>query len=93
MSLIYKTISKNKNIIKEKVKPLLISQKSKNVIHSENLINILKEVLIYFNLTNTQWKIIVGIGDTDRSSMIDFDLFINLATNSAKKATSHPKLS
>jgi len=93
VSLIYKSISKNKNIIKEKVKPLLIWKKSKNVIHSENLIQILKEILIYFNLTNTQWKIIVAIGDTDKSSFIDFDLFMNLATNSAKITASHPKLS
>ena len=91
VSMIYKAITKNKKIIREKVKPMLITEKTRHVIQADNLIAILKEVLGNFNINNTQWKIIVAIGDRDRTSMIDFDLFINVVESSAKQASSHPR--
>jgi hypothetical protein len=91
IAMIYKAITKNKKIIREKVKNMLIIEKTRHMIQADNLIGVLKEILGNFRMNNTQWKIIVAIGDKDRSSMIDFDLFMNIVEASAKKASGHPK--
>lgn len=91
-SNIYQAITKNKKIIKEKVKDMLLKQGKSLVIHSENLITILKEVLDRFKMSNTHWKLIVSIADREKNAMIDFGLFMNLIEASTKQATSHPKV-
>ncbi len=90
INLIYQAISKNKKIIKENAKPFLMKQNQSIVILADNLINIIKEVT-NFKISNTQWRMIVGIADRERNSMINFDLFLSLITNSSKLSSSHPK--
>ena len=92
ISEIYKSITKNKKVIREKAKDMLIKQASGIVINAQNLINILKDVLPIISLNNTQWKMIVNIADKDKSSMIDFELFLNLVFKSTKQFISHPKI-
>ena len=58
---IFKLISKNKKLIKEKFKIFSIAP-SCLLIHSNDLISILKESLYNINLTDGQWKLIINIG-------------------------------
>jgi len=94
ISTLHSLISRNKKIIKSKAKEMLMKGPlGSQVINAENLISILKEVFQgKINLHNTQWKIVVSIADRDRSSMIDFDLFMNLVEKSTKQHLSHPKI-
>jgi hypothetical protein len=85
-------ISKNKKIIREKINEMLISQgKQQAVIHCDNLISVLREILQSVQMSNTQWKILVSIADVEKNSFIDFNLFMRLVETSAKQSTSHPK--
>ena len=55
------------------------------IIHEDNLIKVLKDFYPYFKLTNTQWKMIVEIGDKDTQGFINFDTFIKLVENCARR--------
>ena len=59
-------------------------------IHSNNLIDILKNVLGKIRLSQTQWKMIVSLGKKDKSDLIDFDAFIKVIDATSKKENSHP---
>ena len=75
---IFKLISKNKKLIKEKFKIFSIAP-SCLLIHSNDLISILKESLYNINLTDGQWKLIINIGKkNDNSEFIDFKTFITI---------------
>jgi hypothetical protein len=54
-------ISKNKKLIKEKFKIFSIAP-TRLLIHSNDLISILKESLYNINLTDGQWELIINIG-------------------------------
>ena len=78
---IYKSIAKNRRIISQKVKLVAFG----SFIHEDNLIQILKEVFPKYKFNNTQWKMIVEIGNKDTKGFINYDTFIMLVDNCAKR--------
>jgi hypothetical protein len=84
-------ITKNKKILLDKAKPMLLKQGTYRFINADNLISLLKDILFGVKLSNTQWKIIVSMADRQKNSMIDMDLFISLVEQSTKQSTSHPR--
>ena len=86
---IFKLIARNKKLIRDKVRLYTIRSNSM-LIHANNLIDILKSVLGKVRLSYTQWKMIVSLGDKDKSGFIDFDDFINVIEATSKMEKSHP---
>ena len=80
---IFKLICKNRKLIKEKFKLFSVAP-SCLLIHSNDLINILKEILYNINLSIDQWKIIVNIGKKSKSEFIDFKTFITVIEYASK---------
>ena len=62
------------------------------LIKEADLIYILKDVLGKIKLSQTQWKMIVSIGDLDKTKIIDFNSFINIIESSAKLGLKHPSI-
>jgi len=89
---VYKLISKNKKIIKENAKKFSINNYNNNTlfVRNDNMINILKNILVNVNLSYTQWNMIVSLGDRDKSGFIDVDTFIKVIDANAKVSNSHP---
>ena len=86
---IYRIIAKNRKIIKDKAKLFTIEPNSM-LIKASDLIYVLKSILTKIKLSQTQWKMIVSIGDKDKSGIIDFNTFISVIDTTAKMGTSHP---
>ena len=86
---IYKLISKNRKIIRDKVKIFALDPNTM-LIKESDLIYILKDILRKIKLSQTQWKMIVSIGDIDKSKIIDFKTFINVVESTAKVGLKHP---
>ena len=86
---IYKLIARNKKLIRDKVKLFTVGSHIM-LIHANNLIDILKNVLGKIRLSHTQWKMIVSLGDKDKSGLIDFDAFIKIIEATSKMEKSHP---
>ena len=78
---IYKNIYKNRKMISLRAKNVCFG----SFIHVDSLINILKENLPNYKLTNAQWKIIVEVGTKDNKGFIDFDNFMNVVDNCVQK--------
>ena len=78
---IYKNIYKNRKMISLRAKNVCFG----SFIQVDTLINILKENLPNFKLTNTQWKIIVEVGTKNNKGFIDFDSFMNVVDNCVQK--------
>ena len=91
---IYKLISKNKKIIRENARKFSIAgiNNGNLFVMNNNMINVLKNVLVHVNLSYTQWNMIVSLGDRDKSGFIDVDTFIKVIDANAKVANSHPVL-
>ena len=88
---IYKMISKNRKLIRDKVKIFAYDPDSM-LIKENDLIYILKDVLGKIKLSQTQWKMIVSIGDLDKSKIIDFKTFINVIDTMAQIGQKHPRI-
>ena len=86
---IYKLIARNKRLIRDKVKLFTVGS-NVMLINASNLIDILKNVLGKLRLSLTQWKMIVSLGDKDKSGLIDFDAFIKIVEATSKMEKSHP---
>ena len=86
---IYKLIARNKKLIRDKVKLFTVGSNIM-LIHANNLIDILKNVLGKIRLSHTQWKMIVSLGDKDKSGLIDFEAFIKIIEATSKMEKSHP---
>ena len=86
---IYKLIARNKKLIRDKVKLFTVGS-NVMLINANNLIDILKNVLGKLRLSQTQWKMIVSLGDKDKSGLIDFDAFIKIVEATSKMERSHP---
>ena len=86
---IYKLIARNKKLIRDKVKLFTVGS-NVMLINANNLIDILKNVLGKLRLSLTQWKMIVSLGDKDKSGLIDFDAFIKIVEATSKMERSHP---
>ena len=78
---IYKDIYKNRKMISLRAKNLGFG----SIIQEDILINILKENLSNYKLSNTQWKIIVEIGTKETKGFINFDYFLNIIESCVKK--------
>ena len=78
---IYKDIHKNRKMISLRAKNLGFG----SIIQEDILINILKENLSNYKLSNTQWKIIVEIGTKETKGFINFDYFLNIIESCVKK--------
>ena len=85
---IYKAISKNRKIIWDKIK---VISGNNVLVQEDNLIKILKDVFPTYRLSNTQWKMIVEIGDIDNRSFINFENFIKLVEHSTNRENSIPR--
>ena len=85
---IYKAISKNRKIIWDKIK---VISGNNVLVQEDNLIKILKDVFPTYRLSNTQWKMIVEIGDVDNRSFINFENFIKLVEHSTNRENSIPR--
>jgi Ca2+-binding EF-hand superfamily protein len=81
---IYKAIAKNRKIIWDRVKDVSISGRNGLVLEN-NLIQVLKEIFPQFNLTNTQWRMIVDIGDKNSDNFVNFDVFIKLVEHCSNR--------
>ena len=81
---IYKDISRSRKLILQEIKDTAFGPNS-TIIHEDNLIKVLKNMFPYFQLTNTQWRMIVEIGDKDTQGFINFDTFIKLVENCARR--------
>ena len=77
---IYKNIYKNRKIISLRAKNVSFG----SFIKEDTLINILKENLPSYKLTNNQWKIIAQIGTKDTKGFINFDHFMNIIEGFSK---------
>ena len=88
---IYKLISKNKKAIKDKVKLYTIRTSDNLLIQENYLIDILINVLGKIRISYPQWKMIVGLGDTERNGIIDFNAFMKVIDSYAQIKNSHPK--
>ena len=86
---IYKLIARNKKLIRDKVRLFTVGS-NVMLINASNLIDILKNVLGKLRLSQTQWKMIVSLGDKDKSGLIDFDAFIKIVEATSKMERSHP---
>ena len=86
---IYKLIARNKKLIRDKVRLFTVGSNVMKI-HAINLIDILKNVLGKIRLSDTQWKMIVSLGDKDKSGLIDFDAFIKIIEATSKMERSHP---
>ena len=87
---IYKVISKNEKIIREKVKENSISD-IYTIIHADNLIKILKEIFSKIHLSHTQWRMIVSIGEEIGLGLINFETFIKIVKMSSRISNSQMK--
>ena len=81
---IYKDISRNRKLIQQEIKETAFGPNS-TIIHEDNLIKVLKNMFPYFQLTNTQWRMIVEIGDKDTQGFVNFETFIKLVENCARR--------
>ena len=93
ISNIYQMLYKNRKEIKQimKDKNYLIKFGDVDFVHSANFINILKDILPNINLSQTQWKMLVNIAQTERiDDLIDLKEFFKLIECSAKNMSSHP---
>ena len=93
VATIYKLLYKNRKEIKQimKDKNYLIKFNDVDFVHSANFINILKDVFPDLTLSQTQWKMLVNIAQTERiDDLINLKDFFNLIEFSVKNMNNHP---
>ena len=93
VATIYKLLYKNRKEIKQimKDKNYLIKFNDVDFVHSANFINILKDVFPDLTLSQTQWKMLVNIAQTERiDDLVNLKDFFNLIEFSAKNMINHP---
>lgn len=91
ISEIFRLISKNKKVIRDKVKLYTIRTSDDLFIQENHLIDILINVLGKRRISYLQWKMITGLGDTKRNGIIDFRVFIKAIESYANVKNSHQK--
>ena len=93
ISFIYKFINRNRKLIKEKIKKcnFMLTGDGIQLIHSDNLISILKDVIPGLKLSQTQWKMIVNVAQNERTDgLININDFFKLLEIFSKNMASHP---
>ena len=91
ISDIYKLIAKNSKLIKEKAKENNFTEEC-NLIQTDDLIQILKDIFPRILLTPTQWKMIASIGEGNKDGLVDLDIFLKIIKLSSKISKSHLKI-
>ena len=92
ISIIYRMINKNRKMIKEKLKDkhYLLTGNYNELVQTNNLIEVLKEVLPKYRLSNTQWKMIAGVAKSENiEGLINITNFFRLMEITAKNLVSH----
>ena len=70
-----------------------VINENENFIHSENLINILRDLIPNHKLSQVQWKMIVNIAQNENyNNLIDIEKFFRIIEITAKNMMSQPKL-
>ena len=93
VTVIYKFINKNRKFIKQKIKEnnYYIGANGAELVHSGNLISVLKDILPNLKISQTQWKMIVNIAQKDRvDDFIDINEFFRLLEITSVNMVSHP---
>ena len=93
VSFLYKFINKNRKLIREKISKCNFILKGDGVqlIHSDNLINILKDTIPGLQLSRTQWKMIVNLSQNERTDgLIDINDFFKILEITSNNMASHP---
>ena len=89
---IYGEIMRNRKMLKDKAKRYFFNDGSGcSMIQCDNLIAALKEVLPRVSLSSTQWKMMVLVGDKNRSGMVDYEMFMKIVETSAKRSVGQPR--
>ena len=86
-----KNFNELKNYWYEKVKENSVTGNS-IIIHADNLIKVLKEVLPRINLSHTQWRMIVSLGEELGVGLINYETFIKIVKISSKISKSQMKI-
>ena len=95
VTVIYKFINKNRKYIKQRIKDdnYLIGTSGVELVHSGNLITILKDLLPNLRISQTQWKMIVNIAQKERvDELIDINEFFRLLEITSMNMVSHPSI-
>ena len=93
ISFLYKFINRNRKLIKEKIKKcnFMLTGDGIQLIHSDNLISVLKDVIPGLKLSQTQWKMIVNVAQNERTDgLININDFFKLLEIFSKNMASHP---
>jgi hypothetical protein len=93
ISYLYKFINKNRKLIKERIKKCnyMLTGDGVQLIHSDNLISILKDIIPGLQLSRTQWKMIVNVAQNERTDgLININDFFKLLEITSKNMASHP---
>ena len=93
ISYLYKFINKNRKLIKERIKKcnFMLTGDGVQLIHSDNLISILKDIIPNLKLSHTQWKMIVNVAQNERTDgLININDFFKLLEITSKNMASHP---
>ena len=93
VTVLYKFFYKNRKLIKEKIKEnnYFIDSHGSQLVHSGNLISILKDLLPSLRISQTQWKMIVNIAQAERvDELVDINEFFRLLEITSRNVVSHP---
>ena len=88
---VYKLIAKNNKLIKEKVKLNSVSG-DWCIIQTNNLIQILKDILSMGFLTRTQWRMIVSLVEGYKVGLVDYNIFIKIIKLRSKISKSYKRI-
>ena len=93
VSYLYKYINKNRKLIKEKISKcnFVLTGDGVQLIHADNLINILKDTIPGLQLSQTQWKMIVNVAQNERTDgLININDFFKILEITSNNMASHP---
>ena len=93
VTVLYIFFYKNRKLIKEKIKEnnYFIGNHGSQLVHSGNLISILKDLLPGLRISQTQWKMIVNIAQAERvDELVDINEFFRLLEITSRNVVSHP---
>ena len=92
---IYLFIYKNRKLIKDKIyqSNYIFNSGGENFVQADNLLNIIRDLLPNYNLSQTQWKMVINIAQNENNNnLIEIEKFFRLMEITSKNLTSHPKI-
>ena len=93
VSYIYKFINRNRKLIREKISKcnFILTGDGVQLIHADNLINILKDTIPGLKLSQTQWKMIVNVAQNERTDgLLNINDFFKILEITSNNMSSHP---